>query len=231
MQRTFSSAARRAASSRTSSNIINTISIATHSARRLFAAVAVFDFDDTLAVSKRGSAEFSLRFSHVVEVMDGLAERIVIVSNESLGSYKNPETLNKYLSSKCSKISKFCGLLSKPVLVLLPTGKDRDRKGYGPGCWELLRGLGVRFDPKLSCMVGDADGRRGQDVSCNADRIFARDGAVRFISERDFFVTKVRKEKGEALEKGGTDDDDAKLVVEHLGRRLRWETMMVEVKR
>ena len=119
--------------------------------------------------------------------------------------------------------------MSKPVLVLLPTGKDRDRKGYGPGCWELLRGLGVRCDPKLSYMVGDADGRRGQDVACNADRIFARDGAVRFMSERDFFVTKVREEKGEALERGG-EKDDAKLPRVHQGRRVRWETMMVEVK-
>jgi len=158
------------------------------------ARIAAFDFDDTLAKTSLSGFDpnawrnFRPQVPAVLRRLHTDGHLIVILTNESMDRFKQPEAIRKAILKKTGRLMGFAKAADVPLIALCATAKDKYRKPAA-GAWTHLvteANGGVAPDLPRCIYVGDAAGRP-QDHS-DTDRGFARAVGVPFQTETEFWA-------------------------------------------
>merc|ERR1711957_312187 len=149
--------------------------------------------DDCLAKTSVAGFDpkaWKMLFPHVPAViakLHGTKHKIVVVTNESMDRFKNPDAINQAILKKTGRLEGFAAACGVPMMLLCATSKDAYRKP-GTGAWKFLVDAGnggVKPNLSSSFFVGDAAGRP-RDHS-DSDKAFAKAIGVAFHTETEFF--------------------------------------------
>eukprot|EP00730_Choanoeca_flexa_P004487 TRINITY_DN11709_c1_g1_i2.p2 TRINITY_DN11709_c1_g1~~TRINITY_DN11709_c1_g1_i2.p2 ORF type:complete len:362 (+),score=62.72 TRINITY_DN11709_c1_g1_i2:288-1373(+) len=171
----------------------DSVLIKTYGDAKASAKVAAFDFDGCLARTDPTSHDvkaWSMRFANVPEVLKTYHEQgyaIVVLTNESLARFKNPDPIRKGINKKCGRLDAFAAKAGVPMQVFCAILKDIYRKPE-TGVWTLFTShfnQQLHVDKTCSFFVGDAAGRPG-DFS-DSDKVFADRISLKFYTETEFF--------------------------------------------
>eukprot|EP00939_MAST-03C_sp_MAST-3C-sp1_P001462 g1462.t1 len=168
--------------------------------------VAAFDFDNCL-VHTNFHTEMKLPRdllnNRVIPLLRTLHDRqgyrIAVLSNEAtIGNRATEATIKRSIEVKTGRMDAFARALNRPILLLVATRKDRNRKPSskdfsagigGIGMWEHLSAQWnapeMLRKPAPGFFVGDAAGRGGDHS--DADKRFAELVGLRFFTETQFF--------------------------------------------
>mmetsp|Transcript_129722 Transcript_129722/g.258792 ORF Transcript_129722/g.258792 Transcript_129722/m.258792 type:complete len:346 (+) Transcript_129722:50-1087(+) len=172
---------------------VDSLLVKTDPACKATSKIAAFDFDDCLAKTSMAGFDpnaWKMLFAHVPTVLKKLhssGHKIVIITNESMERFKQPDAIMKAILKKTGRLDGFAAACDVPMQLLCATAKDEYRKP-AIGAWTFLvnRGNGsVKPDLSSSFFVGDAAGRP-KDHS-DSDKAFAEAIGITFHTETEFF--------------------------------------------
>lgn len=174
-------------------SVVGSLLVKTDSACKAKAKIAAFDFDDCLAKTSVAGFDpnaWKMLFPHVPAVLKklhGSGHKIVVITNESMERFKQPDAISKAVLKKTGRLDGFAAACAVPMQLLCATAKDEYRKP-ATGAWTFLVNEGndnVKPDLSSSFFVGDAAGRP-KDHS-DSDKAFAKAVGISFYTETEFF--------------------------------------------
>jgi len=174
-------------------SVVDSLLVKTHPDCKAQAKIAAFDFDDCLAKTSPAGFDpnaWKMLFPHVPVFLKNLhssGHKIVVVTNESMDRFKQPDAINKAILKKTGRLDGFAAACGVPLQLLCATAKDEYRKP-AVGAWTFLVNKGnggVKPNLSSSFFVGDAAGRP-KDHS-DSDKAFAEAVGISFHTETVFF--------------------------------------------